>query len=423
MERRIISEEIYVNLPEELKTLTEPFEGREKDIILLSSIGVLSNCLPNIYGIYDGTTIYPHLYVMIIAPAASGKGVMNYSRILIDRIHDKIFNETKDAYLVCEKSNRKKNKNKIPCPNVKVKIIPANISSAEMYSFLDSSEYGLLIMESEADTMSNMLKNDWSNYSDVLRKAFHHEPISISRKLEKVFVDIKEPKLAMVISGTPDQLQPLIKSRENGLFSRFVIYNFDEISEFKNVFALKTRKNKQIFETIGNEIFKFYGELAALKIPIEFIFTENQENEFLEALRPIRTDILENHSESFIANLHRHGLILFRIAMIFTVLRNKSNISKEKSLICSDVDFNNALQLMKVLLRHSQFTFNTIETGDLSLQDENILDSLKAQFTRAQIVEIGKNYNVPKRTIDDKLSQWQRKKIIKKISIGKYKKL
>jgi len=426
MERRIISEEIYENLPTELKTLTDQFEGREKDIVLLSSIGVLSNCLPNIYGVYDGAVVYPHLYVMIIAPAASGKGVMNYSRLLIEKIQDKIFNESKNEYLLCDEGKKKKKgkyKDIALCPNVEAKIIPANISSAEMYSYLGSSRYGLLIMESEADTMSNMLKNDWSNYSDVLRKAFHHEPISISRKLEKVFEDIKEPKLAMVISGTPDQLQPLIKSRENGLFSRFMIYNFDEVSEFKNVFALKTRKNKEVFEIIGNHIYTFYGELAKLNTPIEFSFTENQVNEFLETLRPIRTDIIENHSESFISNLHRHGLILFRLAMIFTVLRNKSNISVQESLICSDIDFYNALQLTKALLRHSQFTFNTIETGNLSLQDENILDCLKAQFTRAQVVGIGEKYNVPKRTIDDKLSQWQRKKVIKKISVGKYKKL
>ena len=62
---------------------------------------------------------------------------------------------------------------------LKLKYSLQMLSTAEMYSFLGSSEHGLLIMESEADTLSNMLNNDWNNYSDVLRKAFHHEPISI----------------------------------------------------------------------------------------------------------------------------------------------------------------------------------------------------------------------------------------------------
>ncbi|WP_189663084.1 DUF3987 domain-containing protein [Polaribacter sp. IC073] len=422
MRREQIEEKIYRNLPETLQKLTEPFENREKDIVLLSSLGVLSNCLPNIYGLYDGDTIYPHLYLMVIAPAASGKGVMNYSRLLIDQIHDKVFNESKIEYLVCEEAKKKNDTEK--CPDIKAKILPANISSAEMHSFLESSEYGMLIMESEADTLSNMLKNDWSNYSDVLRKAFHHEPISISRKSEKVFVDIKEPKLAMVISGTPDQLMPLMKSRENGLFSRFMIYSFDEITSFKDVFATKNNNTKVVFKKIGDEIFKLYGELVDLKKQIEFCFTDSQKKSFLDMIRPIRDDIIDNHSQSFISNLHRHGLILFRIAMILTVLRNKSDMNKGEKLYCSNLDFIIATRLMKNLLRHCQFIFNSVESGGgLSIQDETILDDLTTIFTRQRAVEIGAKHGVPKRTIDDKLVQWQKRRLIFKQSVGKYKKL
>ena len=272
MERRLIEKEVYDNLPEGLKSLTEPFEGREKDIVLVSSLGVLSNCLPNIKGFYAGNDVFSNLFVLIVAPPASGKGVMNYSRILIEKIHNKILEDSKTEYILCEseKKNNKEHKNEV-CPNIKIKILPANTSSAEMYSFMGSSEHGLLIMESEADTLSNMLNNDWSNYSDVLRKAFHHEPISISRKTEKIFEEINQPKLSMVISGTPNQLQPLIKSKDNGLFSRFIVYNFDEIAEFKNVFETKSRDNKKPFENLSNDIFKMYGELTALKSQIDFL--------------------------------------------------------------------------------------------------------------------------------------------------------
>jgi hypothetical protein len=423
MERRLIEKNLYNRLPELLQNITEPFDSREKDIVLLSSLGVLSNCLPNVYGFYDGDTIYPHLYLMVIAPAASGKGVMNYSRLLIEQIHDKIFSESKNEYLICEEGNKNKKKEVEQCPDIKVKILPANISSAEMHYFLESSEYGMLIMESEADTLSNMLKNDWSNYSDVLRKAFHHEPISISRKAEKIFVDIKEPKLAMVISGTPDQLMPLMKSRENGLFSRFMIYSFDDITDFKDVFATKTNSIRGVFESAGADIFELYGALASLKKPIEFCFTDKQKKSFLDTIRPIRDDIIDNHSQSFISNLHRHGLILFRITMILTVLRNKSDINKVEKMYCSNVDFIIATRLMKTLLRHCQFTFNSVESGGgLSIQDETILEDLNTNFTRKKAIEIGLKHDIPKRTMDDKLVQWQKRRIILKQSKGKYKK-
>ena len=421
MDRRKISEGVYNRLPKELQNLTQNFEGRERDIVLISSLVVLSNCFPNIYGIYDGDRVYPQLYGVIVAPAASGKGVMNYSRIIIEKIHKKIFQESLIEFRENQKSSRKSGN--FESTEMRVKILPANISTSEMYSYLGSSNHGLIIIESEADTMSNMLKNDWSNYSDVLRKAFHHEPVSISRKMDKVFENIDEPKLAMLVSGTPDQLQPLIKSKENGLFSRFIVYNFDEISPFKNVFDRNKRNNKVAFENFGEMIYDTYERLVKIESLIEFSFTENQESKFIELIKPIRNDIIENHAEGFISNVHRHGLIFYRLAMILAIIRNLDNIHVNRNLVCSNVDFMLAYHLMTTLLRHSQFTYNTIDNGDLSIQDEELLDKMNDVFSREKLINEGKKMNIPIRTIDDKISQWKRKRIIKKIDRSSYKKI
>lgn len=420
MDRRLINEAVYNRLPQELQNLTQNFEGRERDIVLISSLVVLSNCFPNIYGIYDGDRVYPQLYGVIVAPAASGKGVMNYSRILIEKIHKKIFQESLIEFRENQKSSRKSGN--FESTEMRVKILPANISTSEMYSYLGSSNHGLIIIESEADTMSNMLKNDWSNYSDVLRKAFHHEPVSISRKMDKVFENIDEPKLAMLVSGTPDQLQPLIKSKENGLFSRFIVYNFDEISPFKNVFDRNKRNNKVAFENFGEMIYDTYERLVKIESLIEFSFTENQESKFIELIKPIRNDIIENHAEGFISNVHRHGLIFYRLAMILTIVRNLDNIPINKDLVCCNVDFMLAYHLMTTLLRHSQFTYNTIDNGDLSIQDEELLDKVNDVFSREKLIKEGEKMNIPLRTIDAKISQWKRKRIIKKIDRSSYKK-
>lgn len=420
MDRRKISEGVYNRLPKELQNLTQNFEGRERDIVLISSLVVLSNCFPNIYGVYDGDRVFPQLYGVIVAPAASGKGVMNYSRILIEKIHKKIFQESLIEFRENQKSSRKSGN--FESTEMRVKILPANISTSEMYSYLGSSNHGLIIIESEADTMSNMLKNDWSNYSDVLRKAFHHEPVSISRKMDKVFENIDEPKLAMLVSGTPDQLQPLIKSKENGLFSRFIVYNFDEISPFKNVFDRNKRNNKVAFENFGEMIYDTYERLVKIESLIEFSFTENQESKFIELIKPIRNDIIENHAEGFISNVHRHGLIFYRLAMILAIIRNLDNIHVNRNLVCSNVDFMLAYHLMTTLLRHSQFTYNTIDNGDLSIQDEELLDKMNDVFSREKLINEGKKMNIPIRTIDDKISQWKRKRIIKKIDRSSYKK-
>ncbi len=426
MERRKIESSIYERLPQELKSLTENFVGREKDIVLLSSIGVLSNCFPNVYGVYDGNDVYPHLYTIIIAPPASGKGAMNYARLLIQDIHDKILADSKKKQNDC-KNSKDKERSSEPCPPLCIKILPANISTPEMYSYLGTSKHGLLIIESEADTMGDMFKSDWSNYSDVLRKVFHHEPISISRKIDKIFEEIKEPKLSMVISGTPDQLKPIIQSKENGLYSRFILYSFDEVSGFKNVFAPKNKENKDIFRTVGKGIFKLYNYLEEIKEPLKFAFTQRQEEKFLKRIAHIHKDITTN-IEDFTPSLYRHGLIMFRIAMIFTVIRNKENIlNGQKTLLCSNKDFIIAFFLTKTLLRHSLYTFKTLDNGFLPIQDEMILDDLGNNsvnsFQRKEAIQIGKRYSIPMRTIDDKLRQWQKRKIIKKIRKGVYKKL
>ncbi|MFK7000737.1 DUF3987 domain-containing protein [Flavobacterium oreochromis] len=421
MERRLIKDEIYNKLPLELQNLANNFEGRERDIVLISNLVVLSNCFPNISGVYHRDRVFPHLFALIIAPAASGKGVMGYSRILIEKIHKKIYTESLAKHKESFKKSRKDVNVEVEA--LQVKILPANISTSEMYSYLGSSSHGLIIIESEADTLSNMLKNDWSNYSDVLRKVFQHEPISISRKVDRVFEDISEPKLSVLISGTPHQLQPLVNSTENGLYSRFMIYNFDEISPLKNVFDSNARNVKEEFEKLGTLIFETYGKLSEINNLIEFSFSEAQQSKFLDLLSPIREDVITNHYEGFIASVHRHGLIMFRIAMILTIVRNLDGVEKNKELVCSDVDFDISYEIMTTLLRHSQYTYDTIDTGGLSIQDEELLDKMKLTFSRQELITAGQKMDIPKRTIDDKIAQWKGKRIIKKVNRNNFIKL
>ena len=424
LENEYIPEQVYKNLPGVLKSLTDAFSERERDIVLLSSLGVLSSTIPNVFGVYDGDKIYPNLFVLIVAPPASGKGTMNFSKILIQKIHAKILADSKTNNLICQEEKKKdKEKNYAECPQLELKIIPANISTAEMYSYLNVSKNGVLIIESEADTLSNMLKNDWSNYSDLLRKAFHHESVSLSRQIDNRYIEIDEPKISMVVSGTPDQLQPLIKSKENGLFSRFLMYSFDEISGFKNVFAPKSYNYKDAFEKSGNVIYNLYGKLFQLKDELVFKLTENQYKRFLKDFTFIHNDIIKNHNHSVIPNLNRHGLIMFRLCMILTVLRNENNLTTKSELICSNRDFITALKIIKVVLKHAIINHNSLNDGGLSDQDEEILFSLNTSFTRKQAIELGEKLKIPQRTIDDKLKQWQKKKAIKKVEQGKYKRL
>ena len=412
-----IKQEVYENLPPVLKKLTDGFLGREKDIVLLSSIGVLSCCLPNFRCSYGGKDYNANLYLIIIAPPASGKGVMNYSRKLIEPIHDNIVSESR-AEIKRIKEKAKEDKVIPPDPQLEVKILPANISSAKMYAYLGASKHGLLIIESEADTLGNMLKNEWSDISDVLRKVAQHEPVSISRKIDDLFLEIKEPKLSMVMTGTPNQLKPIVKSKEDGLFSRFAMYIFDDIDNFKNMFNPLLANHNEVFIEVSKEVLSRYQAMSTVQ-EIKLEFTEGQITKFFEKFEHLHDDIKNNRSQSFLPNLKRHALIFIRISMVLTSLReNDINTQIWK---CSDSDFETALEITVTLLKHALVVHNTIDDGFLSQADDEFLFGLGNQFTRQRAIEFGEKLSIPQRTVDDKLVQWRKKKLIKKIKHGLYR--
>lgn len=420
-QRPQLNSNIYEELPPVIKPLFDKYTGRERDLLLLSTITVLSNCLPNIRGQYAGSDIYPHLYLMIIAPAASGKGLMNLPRKLIDPIHSKIRKDSLESRAKCLKANKGgKSQNPDDCPEAEIKIVPANISSSELYSYLQSTKHGLIMIESEADTLSKMLVNDWSNFSDVLRKTFHHETLSLSRKLEKEYIEINNPKLSVMVSGTPDQLQPLVKNQTNGLFSRFMIYSFDDIAPFKNVFSKDFTNQKAEFKTASETLLELYGRLIQMPSVIEFEFSLDQQQFFYDHLDFIRTDIIENHTQSFVPNVHRAGVIWFRVAMILSAIRNGFNENYQGLVVPQDVDFYTAFSIMKVVLRHSQYTFNSMSEHGLSIQDSQLLALVSNIFTTKQAVNAGASMGIPERTVYDKLKQLKAKRIVKQISKGKY---
>ena len=426
MENKALPNEIYQHLPEELKLATSNFTGREKDIVLLSSLVVISGLLPNVYGKYDKKNVYANLYLLIIAPPASGKGVMNFSRGWGQSIHEKIISESRKIIAESKKSSNKKDKSKVT-PPFRTKFIPANISNAELYVMIKNAHHGGIMIESEADTLSNMFKQDWGNFSDVLRKAFHHETISISRKFENIYEEIYKPRLSLILSGTPDQILPLVQSKENGLFSRFMYYTFDEIAPWKDVFD-ESGDNVDHIKNLGKEfMYNLYEKLFKKEDGLKFSLTREQKATFLSEMTKIHEIVNTKgnpYQKSFNSNVKRHGLIMFRLCMILSLIRQHNKISNAEGLICEDTDFYIPMKLIKNLLHHANFILSTIAHGKgLSVRDSSIINSLNETFTRKQAIEAGAKFNVPKRTMDDKLKQWIKIKVIDKIEHGKYFKI
>ena len=83
-----IPENIYPLLPNFLRQITEYANSREDaDLFLLGSLVVTSACMPNVYGIYGGVTVFPNLFLFVSAQASAGKGRLSLCRRLVEPIH------------------------------------------------------------------------------------------------------------------------------------------------------------------------------------------------------------------------------------------------------------------------------------------------------------------------------------------------
>lgn len=428
MEKNLLPEVIYENLPDFLKALTVPFENRERDIVLLSSLGVISACLPKVFGIYANSKLATNLFVLVIAPPASGKGSLNKSRKLIEKIHETLKRNSLLQKNICE-DEKKDSKDKFkPCPELEIKLLPGNVSSSKIYKHLQISQYGLLIFESEADSLSQMFKQDWGNFSDVLRKTFHHESISISREVDDKFFEVNYPQLSMVIAGTPNQVKPLIHSKENGLFSRFLFYYFNEPSHWKDVSPNgHTINTEELFTNSGEELFRFYYRLLMLENEIEIKLTNQQWEKFNATMSTITESAIHESISEILPIIKRQGVIFFRIAMILTMIRNINNPYLENITYCDDLDFKTSLELIKQTIDHSLkvsvlLTEKASPKEQLNARELIMLSHLPNNFTRNDALAIATNFNIPERTLGHILKKMVELKIIRRISNGNYQK-
>jgi len=423
METKLLPDSIFENLPDLLKQLTIPFVGRERDIVLLSSIGVLSASLPKVFGVYRGAIFYPNLFIMITAPPASGKGVMNNAKMLLMQIHSYIREISSGDNEDC-KAEKKRNKNNEKCPDVQIKILPGNVSSSKIYKHIENSEHGLLMFETEADTLSAQLKQDWGNFSDVLRKAFQHESISISREMDDKYFEINSPKLSLVISGTPDQIKPLIQSKENGLYSRFIFYYFDEPTSWEDVSPEGNPVDySNLFKTCGDEVFRLYGKLIDNPCDVEIKLTAAQWEILNTTMSEAIDAFIKTNKTDILPIIKRHGVMLFRITMILTIIRNKNMNVFDRELFCDDYDFQSALSIIKSLIDHSITVLGLLgDKGNLTVRETMLLASLPTKFKRSEAISVGNQFNVPERTLDYTLQKLVKNKILSKDSNGAYKK-
>ena len=412
--------EIYSNLPEILQESADLFQDSvEKDVFLIGAIAVLSGCLPNIQGIYFDEPCTAHLFAFITAPAGSGKGKMKWSKYFGQAIHDHMTEQSRNERAAFESELEQYNNLtkaqrqgalRPEEPPRKMFFIPANSSSSAFIQALSDNNFCGVLFETEADTLADTFKQEWGNFSDVLRKAFHHESTSMFRRKDNEFIEIHDPHIAIALSGTPKQVHNMMPDVENGLFSRFLFYAFEDNSDFKNPFVSHRPVNyTDFFREKATVIFDLHHQLKNLREPVSFQLTDEQGHQFTELFDSMLSRNKLLLRRDFDANIKRLGLITFRVAMILSALRILEEGELPNPMICSDLDFQTAMTIAATLEKHAIAVFQNLPNNELKGAKLKFFEKLPPQFDRQGYLKVAEELGIHPKTAEKYIGQFKPK--------------
>lgn len=442
------SQTVREQLPDILKrVVADSVSDVDADLLILGSLTVFSACLPNVYGVYDRREVFSNLFLYVTARASAGKGRLSLCRHLVAPIHRELreqYRKSMEKYKQDQLQyvlNKKKGEATEPQePPFLTLFIPANSTATVVYQTLSQNDGVGLLFETEGDTLANAFNSDLGNYSDGFRKAFHHETISYLRKKDREYVEITKPKFSAILSGTPQQVFNLIPSAENGLFSRFIFYVMPTEIVWHDMFSADSDTTADdLFKEIGRDFCQFHKMLSAQYI--RFTLTTDQQRQFNAFFTQTQEEYAALFGDDIIASVRRLGLILFRFAMILTVLRqmddgafplpsgNEEGHRPESILVCADADFATALAMVKVLLQHSAAVFQTLPRHDFykprghrntNDRRQAFFAALPDVFDRAAYLKAAASLSVSEKTAERYISDLCKSGLLSHPAIDKY---
>ena len=386
-------------------------EGEMRDMLLLS---VLTNCaysMPamRMYHGFPHHVYGPELMTMVLAPAASGKGIMNYGKQLLQGIEDE---HGEFIYL------------------------PANTSSAALMSYLKMLKGRGIMMATEIDTLSKALGSTTGGFSDTLRCMFEHETISKLRKGQEELIEIPDPHFSVLISGTYNQLKPLIKSRENGLMSRFASYVVKQTQDFDDRVWLDAEEGAVpqevvLYQQLSKEISQRYAWMKKSKHYCYFYLTDAQRKSITRMFRGMYETLRPAFGNEFDSILKRMPVIMKRIGMILTGFRLDMSQPLPERVVCSDDDFETMMLMGHKLLLHSAIMYQMLPTskdaapGEIgqSLIQKQFFQMLPTDFTKQDAIKSAEVLGIAKSTMGEWLKKFAESAHIERVAHGQYHKV
>ena len=439
-----IPDEVFENLPSDMNELLKiAKDNKERDILFLSIIAVSSGLFPALRTMYGNQIYTPHLYVCEVAQAGSGKGIAMNALTLAKSIQDKFdreYKEEKRDYdkqsLAWEfemkragKGNREPDINLRPEePKRKVLILQANTSKSQMLLHMSATRFGNILATTELDSFSEALRTDYGKHAAEIRMFFHHERVGQSYKTDKDPIVIDFPKLALMLSGTPEQLVNFIRTLEDGMYSRFMFYTMSPTYQWKNQSPLEGNGNinaKELFASVGEKMKANFFKTMDKEVMINF--TRGQWDKHTEIFQRELGYVSAEDNPNVMAIVFRSGLITMRVAMVlcgYRIMESGWNVSE---YTCSDEDFDNAMKIVLTCMTHSinlsTMISNTVKRQKLTNYYKllPVLKTMKKEFRYIDFVKECRKHGFEETAAKRALTKYLKSSLISRTSYG-YKK-
>lgn len=399
----------------------------QRDVMLIGALTAIGASMERYVRCpYAGKLQSPCLQSFIVAPSASGKGILSLIRLLVEPIHDEIrqqvatevkaYKKEKAAYDVMGKERSKVEAPQMP-KNRMFLISGNNTGTGILQNIMDANGTGL-ICETEADTISAAIGSEYGHWSDTLRKAFDHDRLSYNRRTDQEYREVKKSYLSVLLSGTPAQVKPLIPSTENGLFSRQLFYYMHGIWAWINQFESGEADLEAIFTDIGLELKKQLDLMKTHGVHT-LRLTDEQKQEFNALFSDLffRSGLAnDNEMSSSIARLAVNTCrIMAEVAMIRALecdqpyqFKNSSIhlLTPDKEIATDNIkdgiitrwdvtitaeDFKAVLELVTPLYRHATHILSFLPSTEVkhraNADRDALFEAMGNQFTRAQLSE------------------------------------
>ena len=422
-------------------------EGRDK--VILSMLNLTSGFTPNVCGIYDRRQVFPPFYDFIVAPSGADKGIIPACLALIDPIVREIrsryeaahheYIKKKAAYDALSKKE-KVNATEPEEPPYRSPLISVNASATAFYQDLAANDGWGAIFETEADTLTQAVKQDYGDYSSGLRKAFHHETIDYSRRKDNEHVFVDKPRLSISLTCTPGQVPLLLspQNTENGLANRFVFYLLRKSRGWRNVFEDCEETLYEQMAPLGLRFKAIHDDLQAFsKEPLKFTLNEEQKMRFNEFFEPLYNEQIGLYGDELDAFVFRLGLTTYRIAMVLTILRHEEQqprfSQQGEPLVCNETDFQTAITIASCLINHTVYVYKRLlphtetplsTSGKMmSAQELTLLNALPQEFTTKEYLAIARQLQMAQRTAERYLGTFITDyNVMARVSTGHYHK-